>query len=106
MQYWIARDHRNPALLNCGVMRTYRCNTITGDRFSGQWVRQSFARRGVSYIVADRTRSEFYVEILGPLNQARCDLPRNPTLIRELKGLERRTTKSGRDESQSWCEST
>jgi hypothetical protein len=82
----------------CAVLRMFHCSTIVGDRFSGQWVRQSFARRGVSYVVADRTRSEFYVEMLGPLNQERCDLPRNPTLIRELKGLERRTTKAGKDE--------
>ncbi len=80
-----------------GLLRPYGIQEISGDRYSGAWVRNAFERHGISYNVAEKNRSELYLELLPALNQGRVDLPNEPTLIRELKGLERRTSRSGRD---------
>jgi hypothetical protein len=80
------------------VCANYRVRQIVGDKFSGMWVQDAARRNNLQYIVCDKTRTELFVEMLGPLHQGYVDLPKNPTLIREMKGLERRTLKNGREE--------
>jgi hypothetical protein len=77
--------------------KDYRITNVVGDRFSGAWVQDAFHRNQISYEVADKTRSEFYLELAPLLNQGRVDLPNEPTLLKELRGLERRTGTNGRD---------
>jgi len=78
-------------------LKLYHISEICGDRYSGQWVRDSFRRNGITYKLAEQNRSELYLEVLPALNQGRVDLPNEPNLIRELRGLERRTSRVGRD---------
>jgi hypothetical protein len=33
----------------CEVLRTYHCSSVTGDRYSMEWVREAFARQGIVY---------------------------------------------------------
>jgi hypothetical protein len=42
--------------------KRYGCSEVTGDRYSANWVVQSFARHGIRYNVSDRDRSKAYLE--------------------------------------------
>jgi len=74
-----------------GIRRVY------GDRYSGEWVRESFRKLGIEYSVSPKPKSEIYGEILPDLNSGIIELLDNEKLKTQLLGLERRTTSSGRD---------
>ncbi len=76
---------------------TYRCTTIRGDRYAGEWPREQFRKHGVTYVPADKTRSELYLEALPKLNARRASLIDNKRLVEQLVGLERRTSRAGKD---------
>ena len=94
---WRATKPESVVVEIVSLLRPYGIREISGDRYSGSWVRSAFERHGIQYTVAGKNRSELYLELLPVLNQGRIDLPNEPTLIRELKGLERRTSRSGKD---------
>ena len=79
------------------TLRTYRISTVIGDRYAGEWPRERFAVRGVTYKSADMTRSELYLAFLPLLNSGRLDLLDNQRMIAQFVGLERRVSSSGRD---------
>ena len=71
--------------------------TVTGDRYSGMWPRERFEVHGIEYETADKNRSELYLELLPAINSGRVELLDLPPLISQLQGLERRTSRAGRD---------
>jgi hypothetical protein len=79
------------------TLRYYRILEVEGDRYGGEWPREQFHKRGVSYRVAERTKSEFYLEFLPLLTSGHCELLDNQRLITQLVGLDRRTARTGRD---------
>jgi hypothetical protein len=81
----------------CGRLKAYRVSEVTGDRYAGSWPREQFEKRGVSYRVAELTRSEYYLELLPLLTSGNCELLKNKRLETQLVGLERRTARSGKD---------
>jgi hypothetical protein len=78
-------------------LRYYRVASVQGDRYGGEWPREAFRRFGVDYRLADQTKSELYQALLPLLTSARAELPDHPRLQAQLLGLERRTTRGGRD---------
>lgn len=79
------------------VYRAYGVATIVGDRYGGQWPVEAFARYGIQYEPADRTKSDIYRHLLPLLNSGKVELLDNPRLVAQLCALERRTTRGGRD---------
>jgi hypothetical protein len=79
------------------VLRSYRCTSVTGDRYAGQWVVEAFARHGITYWHSDLSKSEVYLEALPLFTTQAVDLLDYQPLLIELQQLERRTAKSGRD---------
>jgi hypothetical protein len=79
------------------TLKRYRIYDVEGDRYAGEWPREQFAKQGISYRVAEKTKSEFFLELLPLLTSGRCELLDNPRLITQLVGLERRTARGGRD---------
>ena len=79
------------------VLKSYRCSTVTGDRYAGEWVRESFQQQGITYWHSERTKSEIYLESVPLFTTGAVDLLDYQPLIIELQQLERRTAKSGRD---------
>lgn len=79
------------------LLKTYRVSSIKGDRYAGEWPRERFRMHGISYEPAERTRSELYLELLPLLNSEQAVLLRNSTLQAQLCGLERRTSRAGKD---------
>jgi hypothetical protein len=76
---------------------SYKCTTIRGDRYAGEWPREQFKKHGVEYVPADKVKSELYLEMLPRLNARRASLLDSKRLVEQLVGLERRTSRSGKD---------
>lgn len=79
------------------VFHSYRIHRITGDRYGGDWPAERFRAHGVAYEPAEKAKSEIYLSMLPIINSQRCDLLDNARLTAELNGLERRTSRAGRD---------
>jgi len=79
------------------TLKTYRVGTVTGDRYAGEWPPERFQAHGIGYTSAERTRSEYYLELLPLLNSGRVELLDHLRLINELCNLERRTSRGGRE---------
>jgi hypothetical protein len=81
-----------------GVLRSYGLSEVTGDAYSGEFVRELFRGNGVSYKVSKKSKSEIYINLLPMLNSDRVALLDHPKMVAQLCGLERRTTRgTGRD---------
>jgi len=79
------------------LLQAYRVHRVTGDAYSGQWVRERFAEYGVTYEVSERNKSAIYGEVLPLLNARRVLLLDSPRLRAQLVNLERRTSRAGKD---------
>jgi hypothetical protein len=79
------------------TLRNYGITTVEGDRYAGEWPREGFRKRGLSYRVAEKTKSEFYRDLLPLLNSRQVELLESSRLVAQLCGLERRTARGGRD---------
>jgi hypothetical protein len=79
------------------VLKSYRVTRVTGDRYAGLWPTERFAEHGITYEPADNTKNEIYAAFLPLLNSGRVDLLDSARLISQLCGLERRTSRGGRD---------
>lgn len=79
------------------VLKAYRVGVVTGDRYAGEWPREQFRANGVRYSTADLDRSALYLELLPKVNSKMVELPDDATLLRELRGLERRRGTAGKD---------
>jgi hypothetical protein len=56
-----------------------------------------FRKAGISYQPSERSKSTIYLEVLPLLNAGRVELLDNQRLVAQLSGLERRTSRSGKD---------
>jgi len=79
------------------LLKRYRIARVHGDRYAGEWPRERFRTYGIAYEPADRTASEFYLEMLPLINSGRVELLDLPRLSGQLVALERRTSRTGRD---------
>ena len=79
------------------LLKQYRINQVTGDRYSGEFCRELFRKQGIEYRLSDRPASDLYRDSLPFLNSGRVELLDNKQLHKELIGLERRTARSGKD---------
>jgi hypothetical protein len=79
------------------VLKRYAVKRITGDRYSGEWVRESFRRHGVTYDVAAKPKSDIYRDLLPAINSGAVRLLDNDRLVTQLVALERRMARGGRD---------
>jgi hypothetical protein len=112
----VAHGEGNDAILDCvrefkppfspenvvaelaGVLRSYGLSAVTGDAYSGEFVRELFRGKGISYNVSRKSKSEIYIDLLPMLNSGREALLDNPRMVAQLCSLERRTTRgTGRD---------
>jgi Terminase RNaseH-like domain len=78
-------------------LKSYGLTSVTGDRYSGEFVRELFRAEGVNYEPTDRDKSAFFLALLPLCNAGKVRLLDHPDLLRELRGLDRRIGKEGRD---------
>ena len=81
----------------CELLAAYRVHTVHGDRYGGEWPRERFARHGVTYQPSEKAKNEIYATLLPLLNSHRVELLDDRRLASQLLGLERRTSRGGRD---------
>jgi rhodanese-related sulfurtransferase len=81
----------------CELMKSYRINSVTGDKYAGEWPRERFKEHGVEYLPAAKPRSELYQALLPQLNSGTIELLDNDKVLLQLCNLERRTSRAGRD---------
>jgi hypothetical protein len=79
------------------LLRDYGCREVRGDAYSGEWVVESFRAQRIKYLTAERPKSQLYLESLPLWARGQIIIPDHARLIRELRLLERRTHRSGRD---------
>lgn len=81
----------------CAALESYKTYEVSGDRYGGEWPREQFAKRGVTYQVSEKTKSVIYREFLPVMTARRCQLLDIPRLKLQITGLERRVARGGRD---------
>lgn len=79
------------------TLADYGVATVTGDRYAGEFPREHFRKRGITYALADRPKSDLYRDVLPAINSGRVQLLDNARLVAQWCGLERRTARSGKD---------
>ena len=81
----------------CQLLRSYRIHTITGDAYGAAWVETAFTKQGIRYIRSEMNKSALYLEALPLFMRENLSIPNHPKLLRELRLLERRTSRLSRD---------
>jgi hypothetical protein len=79
------------------ICRDYRITRVKGDRYAGAWPEQEFLKHGITYEAAGQDKSAMFLDFLPLILSSRVELLDNPVLFAELRALERRTRKGGRD---------
>ena len=79
------------------LLRAYRIDRVSGDRYAGEWPREQFRKNDVEYEPSVAPKSDLYRDLLPLVNSGRVELLDSPTLRRQLVNLERRTARGGRD---------
>jgi hypothetical protein len=80
------------------MLKNYGVQSVHGDKYSGEWVRQEFRKYSVDYVVSDITASESFLELLPLVNQGNIELLDDKVQTAQLVALERRRGHSGRDQ--------
>jgi hypothetical protein len=79
------------------VLRLYGVTQVTGDAYARQWVSGRWEGEGFRYKHSDLPASELFLEAQPAFNQGRVSIPNHHRLVGELRNLERKTGRSGRD---------
>jgi hypothetical protein len=79
------------------LLKNYRIHRVVGDRYAGEWPREQFSKRGITYEASAKPKTDLYRDLLPLLNSANVSLLDHPRLAQQLCGLERRTARGGRD---------
>jgi integrase len=78
-------------------LKLYGINGIFGDSYGGEWPVAEFAKHGILYALSEKTKSELYLSLIPVLTSKRVELLANEGLKNELRRLERRRGRSGKD---------
>jgi hypothetical protein len=90
-------DPQGVANEHADLAKEYGCRSVTGDNYAGEWVAGAFRAAGVAYERAELTASELFLEGLPLFARGMASIPPHPALLRELRLLERRVSRSGKD---------
>jgi hypothetical protein len=79
------------------LLKSYRCTTVYGDRYAGEWPREQFRRHSINYEPAGKSKSDLYRDFLPLVNSSAGDLLDHDRMLHQLVSLERRTPRGGKD---------
>jgi len=80
------------------VCQMYHVREVTGDRYAAEWPVQAWRDHGgITYRQSEDPKSDLYLAALPVLTSGKAELPESKRLIAQLRGLERRTARSGKD---------
>jgi len=81
----------------CNLVKEYRISKVFGDKFSGDWASNSWAKHDIEYERSEKTKSELYLEAESPFNTEQVDIPNKELAVIQLKNLIRKTRSGGKD---------
>jgi len=79
------------------ILKDYRITSVIGDKYAGAWPEQEYRKYGIIYTPAEKDKSGLYLDFLPLALSCSVELLDNKHLFTELRSLERRTRKGGRD---------
>ena len=79
------------------ITRKYRCSKITGDDYSAEWTAEAFKKHRITYEKSEKNKSELYLALIPAVNAKQVELLDHPRLLEQLRRLERRKGRTGRD---------
>lgn len=80
-----------------GNMGMYQVRETEGDHYAAEWPTQEFLDHGIQYRTSEDPKSELYLQALPLFTSGTVEIPEHKRLIGQLRGLERRTARSGKD---------
>jgi hypothetical protein len=98
VRWWKPPFNPSEVIADCAaVLKPYRIRTITGDAYAGEFPREQFRKHGIQYELSEKNRSQLYLDLIPAVNSRRVELPDIRPLIEELRRLERKQGRSGKD---------
>jgi hypothetical protein len=79
------------------LLKAYGIINAWGDNYGGEWPKAEFAKQGISYELAENTKSALYLAMIPTICSKKVELLDNDKLKTELRRLERRTNRSGKE---------
>ncbi len=79
------------------VCAHYHVREIEGDKYAAEWPVEQWRKHGVVYRQSAAPKSDLYLTALPVLTSGKAELLEHKRLIAQLRGLERRTARSGKD---------
>ena len=79
------------------LAKQYRITGVVGDNYAGEWVAAAWEKTGISYAKCDLVKSKLYLECLPLFSRNVVIVPNHARLLKELRQLERRSSRAGRD---------
>jgi len=79
------------------LCKEYRIGSVVGDHYGAEWVAGAWKGCGITYTRSDLAKSQLYLEALPLFTRGLVRLPDHSRLVRELRLLERRAHRGGKD---------
>ncbi len=79
------------------ALKRYRLTDATADRFAADFATEAMGKHGITLEPSAKVKTAIYSELLPLLNSGRVELLEHERLQAQLVGLERRTSRGGRD---------
>lgn len=78
------------------LLHQYRIKSVIGDRYGGEFPRELFRKQGITYELAEKSRSDYYRDFLPMVNSEQVELLDHAETKNQLVNLERRQARSGK----------
>jgi len=79
------------------LVKEYGIKEVVGDKFSGDYASNNWAKYDIEYKRSEKTKSELYLEAESPFNTEQVDIPNKELAVIQLKNLIRKTRSGGKD---------
>jgi hypothetical protein len=79
------------------VLKAYGCVSVVGDRFAAEWPVAEFREHGIAYKQCEQNKSELYLAFVPVTNSHGVELPDDKRLLTQLRRLERKRGRAGKD---------
>jgi hypothetical protein len=79
------------------LVKDYKVDEVKGDAYAAAWVEEAWRNCGIGYERCEQNKSALYLESLPLWTRGLISIPDHKRLLRELRLLERRTSRIGRD---------
>jgi len=80
------------------TLKRYGITQLEADSYAGEWVSNSFRDNGIMIQNSEHSASEIYLNVLPLFSNGYIELLDNTRLVGQLKSLERKTRRGGRDQ--------